>query len=69
MSGFQWILCGIGGFYAALALAFLYLNSKPSCRVCVYWQTCLPTRLGLTTEPPRRCATISGKVLTPYSVK
>jgi hypothetical protein len=58
---FHWIYYGLGGFYAALALVFVFRASKPACRVCLYWQSCLPMRLGLSTLPPRKCATRAAK--------
>lgn len=63
MSGlFHWILYGLGTFYCVLATIIAYRASKPSCRVCRYWQTCLPALVGLNGVPPERCTTPSAKL-------
>jgi hypothetical protein len=49
------ILYGLVVFYGVLTMIVSYRAMRPSCRVCVRWQRCLPARLGLTDSPLERC--------------
>jgi len=49
------ILYALGGFYTVVAIGIFNRARRPSCRNCLYWQTCLNRRLGVSGPPPKRC--------------